>query len=147
MASVIKNKSGRWEVRESYRTEKGPRSRTLATFAELTPDHVHLVIERSEDDLTEDAVRQIARRAGAPVARSRADTAAIELLRAVGRREEVSPGLIKLLRDVFSDGPMSPWAEEAVEHVGLSLEEKAVQFEDLMAFVDAVPKDPRWLES
>ena len=68
MAYVVSSRPGRWEIRESHRTEAGPRARTLASFAELTEDVVSHAAERSSAPLEAEEIRRLARRAGAPVA-------------------------------------------------------------------------------
>lgn len=52
MACVVIRRDGRFEIRESVATPRGPRSRTLATFRELTDevlDHAERRAERSFD--------------------------------------------------------------------------------------------------
>lgn len=52
MAFVVTRRDGRFEIRESIATSRGPRSRTLATFRELTDevlDHAERRAERSFD--------------------------------------------------------------------------------------------------
>jgi hypothetical protein len=48
MAYVVATQPGRFEVRESASTPSGPRSRTLASFRELTGEVVEKVQARAE---------------------------------------------------------------------------------------------------
>src|SRR5262245_51871693 len=104
MAFVVSAKSGRFELRESANTPKGPRSRTLASFRELDRAVVEKAQERASKALDPAELRRAARRAGAPVARSPADMAARELIAELGKGREPHPILRRMLFDLLSDG-------------------------------------------
>jgi hypothetical protein len=108
MASVIQNRSGAWELRESARTAKGPRSRTLVTFHTLTPEIVERARARASRPLDPDELRGLAMRAGAPVAASPADRAAAELLRELDAGRRPRPALARLLADALGPAPRAP---------------------------------------
>lgn len=80
MAFVVRRPGGRWEVRESWVSPSGPRARTLSSFRLLTREVAVQAAERSASAVDADAVMRIARRAGAPVADTRAEEVAQELL-------------------------------------------------------------------
>jgi hypothetical protein len=77
MAYVVARRSGRFEIRESLHTAKGPRSRTLAGFSVLSDDVLSAAARRAQRPFDSDAVLRSARRAGArvQVARSGASRA------------------------------------------------------------------------
>ena len=71
MAFVVERPGGRFEVRESRATPRGPRARTLATFATLDDAVVAHVIERAEVPVDVHDLVRAACRAGASRHRGR----------------------------------------------------------------------------
>jgi len=67
MAYVVTRPKGRFEIRESVHTPKGPRARSLANFAHLTDEVLTSARGRASRPFDADAVRASARRAGVPV--------------------------------------------------------------------------------
>lgn len=67
MAYVVARPRGRFEVRESLYTPKGPRARSLAGFEILTDEVLTAAAQRSTRPFDAEAVLASARRAGAPV--------------------------------------------------------------------------------
>lgn len=67
MAYVVARPKGRFEVRESLHTPKGPRARSLAGFDVLTDEVLAVAAERSTRPFDAEAVLASARRAGAQV--------------------------------------------------------------------------------
>lgn len=67
MAYVVARRKGRFEIRESLHTAKGPRSRTLAGFSVLTDDVLSAAARRAQRPFDADAVLRSGRRAGARV--------------------------------------------------------------------------------
>lgn len=67
MAYVVTRPKGRFEIRESVHTPKGPRARSLANFAHLTDEVLVTAGVRASRPFDAEAVRASARRAGAPV--------------------------------------------------------------------------------
>jgi hypothetical protein len=67
MAYVVARRGGRFEIRESFHTSKGPRSRTLAGFGVLTDDILDAAARRSQRPFEAGSVIRSARRAGARV--------------------------------------------------------------------------------
>jgi hypothetical protein len=66
MAYVVARPRGRFEIRESVHTPKGPRARSLANFAELSDEVLATARRRASRPFDADAVRSSARRAGTP---------------------------------------------------------------------------------
>ncbi len=67
MAYVVTRPNGRYEVRESLYTSKGPRSRSLAGFEVLTGEVLATAARRATRPFDTGAVIASGRRAGAPV--------------------------------------------------------------------------------
>jgi hypothetical protein len=66
MAYVVARPRGRFEIRESVYTDKGPRARSLAGFSELTDEVLAKARRRASRPFDTTAVRDSAVRAGAP---------------------------------------------------------------------------------
>jgi hypothetical protein len=66
MAYVVARPNGRFEIRESVHTQKGPRSRSLANFSLLTDEVLARAAGRATRPFHAGAVLGAARRAGAP---------------------------------------------------------------------------------
>lgn len=148
MAYVVSRPSGAWEIRESLRTNDGPRSRTLASFRELTPDVVEKARSRSASDLDAGELREAARRAGAPVAEAPADAAASELLRRLSQGEELRPELRNLLADAVRStgaeaGTPSDTARAAAAWLGANAAERGRALRDLLLLADRFPAGKR----
>jgi hypothetical protein len=139
MAFVTKNRSGTWEIRESRSTPAGPRSKTLASFKMLEHHHLVLATERSATELDTDSLIASARKAGAPIALSAADQAALDLLRAIGDQSNLSANLATLLRDALDEGPNSDSTDEAFGHIGKSPDDRGAEIIDLLLLTDAYP--------
>jgi hypothetical protein len=67
MAYIVARRGGRFEIRESLHTAKGPRSRTLAGFDVLTDDIMVAAARRAQRPFDAAAVIRSGRRAGARV--------------------------------------------------------------------------------
>lgn len=149
MAYVVSRPNGAWEIRESQRTPDGPRSRTLASFRELTAEAIENAVGRSAFGLTADELRDAARRAGAPVAEAPVDAAANELLRRLSLGETLRPELRSLLADAVSPAadagpePISDAARSAAAWLGAKAEERGRALRDLLLLADRFPAGAR----
>jgi hypothetical protein len=76
MAYVAVRRNGRFEVRESLHTSKGPRARTLAGFKELSDEVLVRAQTRAARPFDTEAVIESAERAGAPVSAKATTSAA-----------------------------------------------------------------------
>jgi len=142
MAFITPAKSGRYEIRESRSTPAGPRSRTLATFKELDAAVIEKARARAQSPLDPAELRRAALRVGAPIAPTGVDRAARELLGRLGRGEEPSPMLRRLLLDALQSPqgqPVSDSARAASEWVDASASERGEALVDLLRLADAVP--------
>ena len=151
MAFVVPTKSGRFELRESASTPKGPRSRTLASFRELDDAVIEKAQKRAAKALDATALRRAARKAGAPVAREPVDEAARELIAELGKGRRPHPTLRRMLLDLLraegtKGGDSSPGneAEHAVaEWMAARPDERGKALVDLLLLADALPHGGR----
>lgn len=138
MAYVVARPKGHWDIRESARTDSGPRSRTLATFRELDEDVLARAAGAAQRDFDRADVVRAAARAGAPIARRSADAAAACLLGdlAMGRRP--SQALSDLLRKGLDSERSLP---DIARWVTATAKERGEALSDVLRFVDALPDD------
>ena len=148
MAYVVPRSNGSWEIRESHLTDKGPRSRTLASFRTLDREAIERAQARASKALGAEEVRDAARRAGAPIALSEADTAAADLLRAIADGDRPRPALERALRDALVKGgrKASSNAQAAAAWIGASPERRGETLHDLLRLADSIPRKRRGSE-
>lgn len=150
MAYVVATKPGRFEVRESTSTASGPRSRTLASFRELTSEVVEKVQARAGKSLTAEELTRLALKAGAPIRGSELDEAAKETLRLMANGERPDPMLRQLLLDALgnedrheqptaSQSGVSDAARAATQWLGVGVEQRAAALRELLELADALP--------
>jgi hypothetical protein len=150
MAYVVATHPGRFEVRESKATEKGPRSRTLASFRELTDEVIEKVQATADKPPAAEELKKAALRVGAPIQASELDEAAKKALRRIASGDRPRPMLRRLLLDALqgetgaahpwaSGGPISDAARSAREWIGVAPEERARALRDLLELADALP--------
>jgi hypothetical protein len=153
MAYMVATHPGRFEVRESKATAKGPRSRTLASFRELTDEVVEKVQATAEKPVSAEQLRMAALKVGAPIPGSDLDEAAKRTLRGIASGDRPRPILRRLLLDaLLAENPpnrrastalVSDAARSAGEWIGASAEERAKALRDLLELTDALPIRPR----
>jgi hypothetical protein len=151
MAYVVATKRGGFEIRESRSTPDGPRSRTLATFRELTDEVIEKARSRSAQQLSADDLRQAARRAGARGARDPADRAARELITELGKGRRLDPSLRRILLDQLrrdrpaedDRAPVSDAARSVAEWMNATPKERGDALVDLLLLADALPANGR----
>jgi hypothetical protein len=151
MAFVVATKGGRFEVRESRSTPDGPRSRTLASFTELTDAVIEKARTRAAKPPTAEKLREAAARAGAPVGGSPIDDSARETLRRIANGERLDPMLQRLLADALDPSEkergqaaepkpgISDSARAATQWIGVSLTQRAEALRELLELTDALP--------
>jgi hypothetical protein len=150
MAFVVPTKKGTFEVRESRSTPDGPRSRTLASFKELTDETIEKAQARAAKPPSAEELREAALRAGAPVAGEPVDAAARELLGLLANSKRLDPMLRRLLLDALtrenrSDRPADPTAtvsdgaRSATEWIDASPKQRGETLRDLLLLADALP--------
>lgn len=141
MAFVVPRPSDRWEIRESRMTPKGPRSRTLATFRELTDEVLERARSKAESPFDDDTIRKAALRAGAPLAEPRADRLARELLGELGRGRRPATQLGRLLAAALDEGvsPQAQTAQSIARWANAGPGERGRALNDLLLLADALP--------
>jgi hypothetical protein len=142
MAFVVGRPGGRFEVRESHATPRGPRARTLATFTALDDAVVAHVIERAEGPVDLHALVRSARKAGAPVSvgASPVDIAARALLAEIRVGNRPSPALAAAISDAVDPGfDVSDSVRAAAAWSGATLEERGEALRDLLLLADRLP--------
>jgi hypothetical protein len=150
MTFIVPTKKGSFEIRESRNTPAGPRSRTLATFRELSEEVIERAQARAAKPLEAEELRAAALRAGAPIAGQPVDRAARDLLGKLAKGQRPDPMLKRLLLDALanedrSDRPSNPAAtvsdaaRSVSEWVGASASERGEALEDLLLLADALP--------
>jgi hypothetical protein len=146
MAYVVARGGGRFELRESSLTKRGPRARTLATFKVLSDEVVDHAEARSCHALDRAGVRQSARRAGAPVAAPVGDARAGALLGVLADGWAPTPVRARLVAHALLphavDAPPDH-LQAAGEWVGVETSARGDALRDLLSLVDAVPARPR----
>jgi hypothetical protein len=148
MAFIVPTKRGRFEIRESRSTAKGPRSRTLASFDELTDEVIEKARTRSAKPPAPDELRNAARRVGAPVARGPVDQSARELIAQLGRGQEPEPRLQRLLSERLTADPTeatspSTPSSAVAEWMAATPRERGKVLRDLLLLADALPSRGR----
>ena len=150
MAYIVATKPGRFEVRESASTASGPRSRTLASFRELTDEVVQKVQERAKKPPTAEELTRSALKAGVPVRGPELDQAARVTLLLMATGERPDPILRRLLLDALSDedrsdrpadpkAGVSDAARAATQWIGVGAEERGNALRELLDLADALP--------
>lgn len=150
MAFVVPTKKGSFEIRESRSTPEGPRSRTLATFKELSEETIEKARSRASKPLDVPSLQAAALRAGAAIAADPADRAARDLISSLAKGKELDPTLKRLLRDALEnedrrdrprdpDAIVSDSARSVSEWIGASARERGDALVDLLLLADALP--------
>jgi hypothetical protein len=150
MAFVVPTRQGRFEIRESKSTPKGPRSRTLVSFRELTDELIEKARAKAEKPIDAKELRRAAWRAGAPVAGRPIDRAARELIAELGKGRKLDPTLRHLLTSLLSrertDDPGQPPSDSGLSvaaWVGATPELRGRALIDLLLLADAIPSEGR----
>jgi hypothetical protein len=147
MAFIVPTKRGTFEIRESRSTPKGPRSRTLASFEELTDEVIAKARDRASTELDAEELRGAARRVGATVAPKPADRAARDLAAELGRGKCLDPKLRRVLVDLLAEEGRPRSASDAshsvAEWMAATPDGRGRALIDLLELVDALPLSGR----
>ncbi|HYP55893.1 MAG TPA: hypothetical protein VEQ41_06295 [Solirubrobacterales bacterium] len=151
MAFVVATRPGRFEIRESRATADGPRSRTLASFAELDDRVIEAARAKASKSIDPENLRRAARRVSAPIAAPPADRAARELIAELGKGRGLDPTLRRILLDLLERGRRdgrqpSQWheaAQEVAEWMAATPADKGRALVDLLLLADALPSRGR----
>jgi hypothetical protein len=143
MAYLVRRPGGKVQIRECVRTERGPRSRMLASFRGALND-------RALDEATRKAVRPLDREG--LIAKAQAmgigwtwstSVAARELVNRLRRGRTLDPVLVGLLRGRLSgmaETELPDELEEAADWVGTSDEERGATLRGLLRLSDAIAR-------
>jgi hypothetical protein len=144
MAFVVARPQGRFEIRESQFTGKGPRARTLASFRVLTTDVLAAASDRAHKYLDERAIRRRCAELGAPIADESAAQDARRLIAALRRGGHVGEPLAALLRRELQPGDVVPdTVDGASEWIGRSDFERGRTIVDLLRLASMLPQRRR----
>ncbi len=146
MAYVVERPGGRYEIRESSATPKGPRSRTLASFRVLTDEVLDHAESRSAGAFDRERIWRRAGELGAPRRRvSVTSRLARDLIAHVRRGDRPSPVLASALKAELgrtrrevpdSVEPMLDWLDAGPERRGRALR-------DLLRLAGRIPRRRR----
>lgn len=145
MAYVVAKAGGTFEIRESRATARGPRSRTLASFRELTPAVIEKAAARALEPLDPAELRRAAHRKGAPVASPPSDLGAAELLRELEAGRPPRAPLASLLQEALSGiaRRANSNAAAAAAWIGATPQRRGEALHDLLLLVDSLPDRSR----
>lgn len=148
MAYLTQRGPARWELRESITTERGPRSRTLASFDVLTDGVLRQAAARATRPLDPGAVRAAARRAAVPVELPAAEQAARHLASELAQGATLPPALSGVLASLLSElvpspAPVSDSAKAAAQWADATPRDRADALHDLLLLADALPSPRR----
>ena len=101
MAFVVPTKRGEFEIRESRSTPKGPRSRTLATFRELSDEVIEKARAQGGEAARPRGLRDAAKASGGNGGASTVDRAARELIAELAKGRRLDPSLRRLVADLL----------------------------------------------
>lgn len=146
MAFVVARRDGRFEIRESVATPRGPRARTLATFRELSDDVLDRAASRATTRFDRERVERRARALGAPRSADAAARFGWRLLAELESGHDVPPVLAGALSARLAGTavaapdtltPLSDW-------FGASPQERGDALRDLLRLTDRIPqRSPR----
>lgn len=147
MAFIVPTKRGRFEIRESSATPKGPRSRTLASFHELDDAVIEKAREKTDKSIDAAELHRSARKVGAPIKQPAVDRSARELIAELAKGRAPDPVLrhmlLDLLRRGHRDGHESSRRNEAehdvAEWIASTPLERGKALVDLLLLADALP--------
>ena len=151
MTFIVPTKRGEFEIRESRSTPKGPRSRTLVSFRELSDEVIEKARAKATKPPAAEELRRAARRVSAPIARPPIDRAARELIAELGKGRWLDPTLRSLLMDLLrrSDEkgapppPAGDAARAVAEWMAATPRERGKTLVDLLLLADALPSGGR----
>ena len=136
MAYLVRRSPGRTEIRESYATPEGPRSRVLASFSgPLTRDTLARAAARASRRFDAAAVARRARAMRIQVRERSREPEARALLSRLRRSDPLDPALVAALRRALAQRPETPAPEafaEVSEWIGASAAERGAALRELL---------------
>ncbi|MCP5040253.1 MAG: hypothetical protein GY944_04435 [bacterium] len=142
MAHIRQRKEGSFEIRESCRTEKGPRARVLGSFrGALTNRVLDLAQARATQSWNRNDLIAEARAKGIAWAESLAERDARRLLIDLRKNRTLDPRLVRLLMDELSQMKATRLPvelEDAVDWLGADVAERASALRGLLRLSDRI---------
>lgn len=136
MAYLVRRNPDRTEIRESYATPEGPRSRVLASFSgPLTCDALARAAARATRPFDAAAIVRRARALRIEVQERSREPEARALLSRLRRRDPLDPTLTAVLRRALAHQPETPMPEafdEVSEWIGASAAERGAALRELL---------------
>lgn len=142
MPTLVERSDGRFELRESVWTARGPRSRTLATFRELTPEVIDHAVGRATTPVDRESIVERAGQAGLHVKRVLGASEAAALI-GRARREGLWPSLAAAIQEVIGElatGPLPDHLEAIVDWLGVGDKERGEALLDLLRVADRIER-------
>jgi len=151
MAFVVPTRKSGYEIRESHSSPRGPRSRTLASFRELTDETIEKARAKAANPPSAEELRRAARRAGAPVARPPVEQAARVLIAELAKGRRLDPTLRQILVEMLERGyresrepsPRNEAARAVSTWMAATAEERGRALVELLLLADALPSGGR----
>lgn len=145
MAFVVERADGRFEIRETVRTPKGPRARTLAIFAECSDEVLDQAENRAVGRFDRQAILNRLPLLVVPWKRSdRTVDLARELLADLARGRPLPPAFVGALKHALADLPdeMPDTIPPMLDWVGASAEKRGEVSRQLLRTIDGFPRRP-----
>jgi hypothetical protein len=145
MAFLVARRDGRYEIRESITTARGPRARTLATFRVLTSDIVEGARRRAQRHFDAAKIRSRAAELRVPQQANRSDATARRLIGELRAGDTLAPALARALMQELppEPGQVSPDLVGALEWVGRDDEFRGRALYDLLDLASHLPQRRR----
>ena len=146
MAYIVSRKDGRFEIRESMATPRGPRSRTLATFRRLSDEVLDHAESRARTRFDRRAIRQRAETRGVPQHVADPARRARRLLEDIVQDRPVPSRLIEAIRaqiDLIPRSDAPDTLPPATGWLGATAADHGDALRDLLRVADRIPMRPR----
>jgi len=142
VATIVARRDGRFEIRESFRTPGGPRSRTLAAFRVMTEEVLDGAARRARSRLDRSALVRRARDLGAQYEESHEDRAALDVLSRLSHGGKLAPSVAGALRDALRGSPagVTDSIPPVLEWLGRGAAERGEALRDLLRLADRVAR-------
>ena len=147
MAYLVRRSPGRTEIRESYATPEGPRSRVLVSFSgPLTRDVLARAVARASRPFDAAAVLRRARAMRIQVQERSREPEARALLARLRRSDPIDPELAAALRRALAQRPETPSPEklgDVAEWIGASAAERGAALRELLDLYGSIAQSRR----
>jgi hypothetical protein len=142
MASIIARSDGRYEIRESVSSGRGPTSRTLAIFRRLSDAQLDLAQGRATRPFDREALVRRARELGVPLDPG-PSALAFELLRMLRHGGVLPRAVAGALRDELEPGVPPDSIPPMLDWIGATAEQRGEALRQLLRFTDRIDSGRR----